>query len=316
MTDENTAYVSYAHQDRDFVQRLAENLEGAGFRVSFDERLKPGDSWALTLLEAIESAQSFLAVLSPSYLSSRWASEELKIAQLQECEGKARVTLLMIRRCDLPGPLAQKTCVDFTQDYHAGFPQLLRELTRPLPLPVGDQPPPGRRREKGFATAGLDEQVALLRAGPAKGPSRLSPSDMADRAQTKCFVVMPFDEEGLDVVYEDFVRPTLEVQCRLACQRGDSVFGSNFIMTDILDQIRESDLILADLTGCNPNVLYEVGICDTLEKPVLLLTQSKDDIPFDLRHRRVLLYEYSPHGCKLLERALPAHIRAVLGSQT
>jgi len=49
-----------------------------------------------------------------------------------------------------------------------------------------------------------------------------------------------------------------------------------------------------------------------LFKSVLLLAQSIDDVPFDLRHRRVLLYEYSPRGCKRLEGALKENMNAVL----
>jgi len=45
---------------------------------------------------------------------------------------------------------------------------------------------------------------------------------------------------------------------------------------------------------------------------VLLLAQSMDDVPFDLRHRRVLLYEYSPRGCKRLEKTLREHLLAML----
>ena len=69
---------------------------------------------------------------------------------------------------------------------------------------------------------------------------------------------------------------------------------------------------LADLTGKNANVFYEVGICHALDKPVLLMAQSMDDVPFDLRHRRVLIYEYTPRGVKRLEKALTDHLKAML----
>jgi hypothetical protein len=54
-------------------------------------------------------------------------------------------------------------------------------------------------------------------------------------------------------------------------------------------------VVVADLTGKNANIFYEVGIAHTLEKPVLLLAQPMSDVPFDLRHKRVLLYKYSLH---------------------
>ncbi len=68
----------------------------------------------------------------------------------------------------------------------------------------------------------------------------------------------------------------------------------------------------ADLTDKNANVFYEVGICHAIDKPVLLMAQSIDDVPFDLRHRRILLYEYSPRGCKKLEKALQENILTML----
>jgi nucleoside 2-deoxyribosyltransferase len=113
-------------------------------------------------------------------------------------------------------------------------------------------------------------------------------------------------------VFEDFVRPVIEAQCRLDCERGDDVFGSSVIMDDIRNSIGASDIVVADLTGKNANVFYEVGICHAVDKPVLLMAQSIEDVPFDLRHRRVLLYEYSPRGCKKLEKTLQQNLTAML----
>jgi hypothetical protein len=127
-----------------------------------------------------------------------------------------------------------------------------------------------------------------------------------------CFIVMPLGVESLNIVYEDFVRPTLADRCQLHPERGDDLFGSNMIMEDITNSIRKARLIIADLTGRNPNVFYEVGIAHALNKQVLLMTQSIDDVPFDLRHRRALVYEYSPRGCKKLERDLYENVQGML----
>ncbi len=83
-------------------------------------------------------------------------------------------------------------------------------------------------------------------------------------------------------------------------------------MDDITKSIEKARIIVADLTGRNPNVFYEVGIAHTLNKTVLLLAQNIDDVPFDLRHRRVLIYEYSPRGCKRLENEISKHINSLL----
>lgn len=58
----------------------------------------------------------------------------------------------------------------------------------------------------------------------------------------------------------------------------------------IFTQISKADVIVADMTGRNPNVFYEVGYAHALDKFVLLLTQDSDDIPFDLKHRQHTVY--------------------------
>jgi hypothetical protein len=130
----------------------------------------------------------------------------------------------------------------------------------------------------------------------------------------KCFIVMPFGIPDLEDLYAEFVVPVLE-DCKVECKRGDDIFGSNVVMEDVRAAIASADLIVADLTGQNPNVFYEVGIAHTLGKPVLLLSRSIEDVPFDLRHRRVLPYEYTPVGCKRLVTKLRDHVLAMLGRE-
>lgn len=127
-------------------------------------------------------------------------------------------------------------------------------------------------------------------------------------ARAQAFMVMPFGRADLEVVYNDFVKPVLEARCGLACIRGDDIFGSNVVMDDVRASIASADIVIADLTEKSPNVFYEVGISHAMDKPVLLLAQSLDDVPFDLRHRRVLLYEYTPQGCKQLEATIVEHV--------
>lgn len=154
----------------------------------------------------------------------------------------------------------------------------------------------------------LTVQVARLmesREGPENVPERVS-------RHPKCFIVMPFGVKDLEDLYSEFILPVL-ADCKLDCARGDDIFGSNVVMDDVRAAIAKADLVIADLSGQNPNVFYEVGIAHTLGKPVLLLSQSIEDVPFDLRHRRVLPYEYTPIGCKRLVARLREHVLAMLG---
>ena len=105
------------------------------------------------------------------------------------------------------------------------------------------------------------------------------------------FLIMPFDEE-FDTVYKDFIKPLLE-SIGFNVERADDIESQQNILRDVVEQIDKNDLIIADLTSANPNVFYELGLAHALRKPVILITQSISEVPFDLKSYRLL--EYSTH---------------------
>ena len=109
------------------------------------------------------------------------------------------------------------------------------------------------------------------------------------------FVLMPFNDD-LDRIYRNHIKLVCEKN-NLICTRADEQLGSNSIIKDIWEQIHNSELIIADCTGRNPNVFYELGIAHTLGKKVLILTTSNSgDITFDIRHLRYISYTYTVEG--------------------
>ena len=102
---------------------------------------------------------------------------------------------------------------------------------------------------------------------------------------------MPFDKE-FDAVYEGFIKPALE-EAGFEVDRADNIESQQNILRDIIEKIDQSALIIADLTGANPNVFYELGLTHAIRRPVILITQSVSDVPFDLKSYRLL--EYSTH---------------------
>ena len=83
-------------------------------------------------------------------------------------------------------------------------------------------------------------------------------------------------------------------------------------MEDIWSGINVAKLVIADITGRNPNVLYELGITHTVGKPFVLLTQSAKDIPFDLNQFRHIIYEDNMEGYETLRSNLPKHIEQIV----
>ena len=109
------------------------------------------------------------------------------------------------------------------------------------------------------------------------------------------FLIMPFGDD-FDDVCEGFLKPVLQ-GVGFIVDRADDIESQQNILRDILEQIVRSDLIVADLTTANPNVFYELGIAHALKKPVILITQSIADVPFDLKSYRLL--EYNTHFAQI-----------------
>lgn len=108
------------------------------------------------------------------------------------------------------------------------------------------------------------------------------------------FVLMPFADD-LRPVYDDHIK-VVASQLGLVVARADDFFAAHSIISDIWAAIYSSKIIIADCTGRNPNVFYEIGIAHTLGRPTILISQQIEDIPFDLRYLRFIVYEYIPRG--------------------
>jgi ribosomal protein L7/L12 len=104
-----------------------------------------------------------------------------------------------------------------------------------------------------------------------------------------CFVVMPFGGK-FDRYYSNVFAPAIEA-AGLRARRADSIFRPSPILDDIWALTRQATLLLADMTGKAPNVFYEVGLAHALARPVVLVASSLEDVPFDLRGLRVLIYD-------------------------
>lgn len=148
------------------------------------------------------------------------------------------------------------------------------------------------------------------------GPERLYPPAAEPDHREKivrCFLVMPFSQAWSGEVHQ-----TLSASCKtlgVYSMRGDDLFTPTDILVDIWQSINAADFIIADITGRNPNVLYELGIAHALAKPVLLLSQSAADIPIDLSTRRVILYEQcaAPGWQHTLETRVTRAVSEIIG---
>lgn len=103
-----------------------------------------------------------------------------------------------------------------------------------------------------------------------------------------CFVIMPFG--GYFDIYYNGIYWAAITNSGLTPRRADDLFRPSSIIQDIWELTKNASIILADLTGKNPNVFYELGLAHALAKPAILITETMEDIPFDLRGLRIIVY--------------------------
>ena len=109
-----------------------------------------------------------------------------------------------------------------------------------------------------------------------------------DNLTNSCFVIMPFTAT-FNTEYEKVIRPAV-VAAGLVPVRADEIYSRPQVMQDIWKALRASRIVIAELTGKNTNVFYEVGLAHTLGKPVIIITRNEEDVPFDLKALRYRYY--------------------------
>jgi len=126
---------------------------------------------------------------------------------------------------------------------------------------------------------------------------------------------MPLHEPFLGY-YEHIIKPAAN-EAGLEALRADEIFGTGPIIKDIWDSIWKARVVVADVTDKNPNVNYELGLCHALGVPTILITKRIDDVPFDYRHRRCIVYDTQSAGWESrLRVSLKKTVLSVLASPT
>ena len=131
--------------------------------------------------------------------------------------------------------------------------------------------------------------------------------------QSDIFTIMPFAPE-FDPVYRGVIKPLTD-EMQLRCVRGDEFASQRgSIIEEVWAALNNCRLVIADITGGNDNVFYELGIAHTLNKPAIILTQAEtpEGVPFDIRHLRYIPYRNTDEGRLRLRAELQTAITWLL----
>jgi len=154
-------------------------------------------------------------------------------------------------------------------------------------------------------------QVGLLASGPH--PVRFQDFRAESRKPTG-FVVMQFGAP-FDSIYDEVITPVARA-AGVELRRGDDIVGPGAILGDIIGEIANASVIVAEITTANPNVFYELGYAQALGKPTILLAQRRESLPFDVSGMRTIYYDDTISGKRTVENDLRRHFQAIFGTRT
>ena len=126
-------------------------------------------------------------------------------------------------------------------------------------------------------------------------------------------MILPFNDEIADKLFQLCTKRICE-EHGLEIRRADEIFTTNPILDDIVDALEEAVVVIADISGRNPNVLYEVGMAHMLKRKqtVMITRDGYESIPFDISHFRIIQYENTISGKVLYEDQLRKTLKSIL----
>ncbi|MPZ48834.1 MAG: hypothetical protein GEU75_05890 [Dehalococcoidia bacterium] len=154
----------------------------------------------------------------------------------------------------------------------------------------------------------LGSQLGLF----AQGDNLVKFEDLTITAEKpRAFAIMEYAPE-FDSLYRNVIEPIAQEQ-NLNMRRADEITGPGVIVQDIIRDIREATVIVAEVSSRNANVFYELGYAEALNKPLVILSKkSTERLPFDIAGTRVVFYEDSIKGKQEIEEALRRHLQTIL----
>jgi hypothetical protein len=158
--------------------------------------------------------------------------------------------------------------------------------------------------------------ASKVKSGPLQ--SRLPDAGIGSESKSHIFVAMPYDDDMEDV-YEFGIREPVN-QAGCLCERCDHAIFTGDVMERVKDRIGSSTVVIADVTGSNPNVYLEIGYAWGRGLPTLLVARKGEDLKFDITTHKCIFYTNISHlkkqltqylSCLLTETELPARVSGV-----
>lgn len=137
---------------------------------------------------------------------------------------------------------------------------------------------------------------------------------MVDQEERICFVIAPIGEEGTEIrrrsdqVLKHIITPAAK-ECGYRTIRADTISEPGMITSQVIQHLVEDPLVIADLTGRNPNVFYELAVRHAVRKPCVQIIQVGEPIPFDVSQSRTIQVDH--HDLDSVSRCIEELVKQI-----
>jgi hypothetical protein len=148
------------------------------------------------------------------------------------------------------------------------------------------------------------ERQELIRDRWAREATSQALGSVVDEPRTHVFVIMPFSEEWSASTYAMIRQAvdSIDLPSPIEVTRADDIRVPGRITDQIMQEINLADVVVADITKQNPNVMWELGYAYALGKPTIILNQHIEQSPFDLADHRQIIYSEASESTEAIIR--------------
>lgn len=136
-----------------------------------------------------------------------------------------------------------------------------------------------------------------------------------DENGKRCFIITPIGNANSDIfrkakgVIESVIKPVLEKNRFDDIKPAYEIMESGMIGNQIINRIINDDLVIANLTGNNPNVMYELAIRHVVAKPIIHICENGTILPFDIKDNRTIFYTNDMLGVQELKNEFERFVK-------
>ncbi len=195
--------------------------------------------------------------------------------------------LEVLQRGGVPPALERISIVDRNPDRVQRLRQILDQNLAGADYATKLESLPGYRLAAGPRRMG--HAGAIIEAPRLIASRAIATAGSKSELKPHVFVAMPFKKEMDDVFYFGIQQPVRELG--FVCERVDQEAFVGDILDRVKQKIETATIVIAELTGANPNVYLEVGYAWGKGRPTLLLARAEEELRFDVRGQRTLKYE-------------------------